>query len=78
MDTDDGEPDYFDDRALDGIPELANEMPTALIKIHAVFSAQHVIQELRYQFEMGNLTRGDREMIAQLGKESAEELEREN
>lgn len=53
-------------------------MPTALIKIHAVFSAQHVIQELRYQFEMGNLPRGDCEMIAQLGKEIAAELAKEH
>ena len=74
----DVEPDYFDDRALDGIPELAQDPPTALIKIHAVFTVRHVVAELRFQFEMGNLTRGDREMIAQLGKEIIEELEQEN
>lgn len=74
----DVEPDYFDTNALDGLPELAQEAPTALVKIHAVFTVQHIVNELRYQFEMGNLTRGDREMIAQLGKEIIEELETEN
>lgn len=77
-DTDECEPDYFDDNALEGIPELAVEQPTALIKIHAVFTAQHVVAELRFQWEMGNLTRGDRAMLAQLGKEIAEELEKEH
>lgn len=49
-----------------------------LLVVHAAFTAQHLIGELRYHWEMGNLTRGDREMIAQLGKEIAEELEKEN
>ncbi len=78
LEPDDAEPDYSDDNALAGIPDLMLEPPTALIKIHAVFTAQHSIQELRFQWEMGNLTRGDCEMLAQLGKEIAAEIEREN
>lgn len=77
-DADECEPNSFDDNPLAGVPELMQETPTALVKIYAVFSVQHVVTELRFQFAMGNLTRGDRAMIAQLGKEIAEELEKEN
>lgn len=66
------------DGLRDEISELAAELPTMLLVVHAAFTAQHLIGELRYHWEMGNLTRGDREMIAQLGKEIAEELEKEN
>lgn len=76
-DADDGALDYDSDNPLDGIPELAVAPPTTLIVVHGTFTAQHVIGELRYQFEMGNLTRGDRMMLAQLGKEIAEELNKE-
>lgn len=74
--------EYDSDNPLDGlrdeIPELAAELPTTLLVVHATFTAQHLIGELRHHWDMGNLTRGDRELLAQLGKEIAEELEREN
>ena len=61
----------------DGIPDLLEAPPTTEIIVHALFTAQHVIGELRYHFEMNNLTRGDMEMLAQLGKEIAAELDKE-
>jgi hypothetical protein len=71
---------FHDSDALAGfaLPELAVEHPTTLLTVHAAFTAQHIISELRYQFEFGLLARGDREMLAQLGKEIAAELEGEN
>lgn len=73
--------DWNSENPLDGIrdeiPELAAELPTTLLVVHATFTAAHIIGELRYHWELGNLTRGDRELIAQLGKEIAEELEKE-
>lgn len=73
------EPEFRDSDALAGLPlpDLALELPTTLLTVHAMFTAQHVISELRYQWEMGLLTRGDRAMLAQLGKDIIEELERE-
>lgn len=79
MESDDGAwLDYDSDNPLDGIPELAVAPPTTLIVVHGTFTAAHIIGELRYHWEMGNLTRGDREMIAQLGKEIAAELAKEH
>lgn len=69
--------DYDSDNPLAGLPELAVALPTTLIVVHGTFTAQHIVSELRYHWEMGNLTRGDCETLAQLGKEIAEELEQE-
>lgn len=66
--------EYDSDDPLAGIPELARSQPTRLMIVHAAFTAHHVIGELRFQFEMGNLTRSDLEELAQLGKEIAAEL----
>lgn len=68
---------YDSDDPKRGLPELLAAPPTTEIVIHALFTAQHVINELRYHFEMHNLTRGDMELLAQLGKEIGEELEQE-
>jgi hypothetical protein len=79
MESDDGtELDYDSDNPLDGIPELAVAAPTTFMVVHGTFTAAHVIGELRYHWEMGNLTRSDSEMIAQLGKEIAAELAKEH
>lgn len=75
MDADEGAPDYDSDNPLDGIPELAVVAATTLIVVHGTFTAAHVINELRYHFEMGNLTCNDRAMLAQLGREVAREME---
>lgn len=71
---------FADSDALAGLPlpDLAQELPTMLLTVHATFTAQHVINELRYQWETGNLSRGDRAQIAQLGKEIAEEITKEH
>lgn len=58
------------------MPELLEAAPTTEIEIHANFTIQHLLSELRYHFEMHNLTRGDMNMLAQLGKEVIEELEK--
>jgi len=74
------EPEFGDSDALAGftLPDLAFEPTTTLLTVHAAFTAQHIIGELRYHWELGNLTRGDRAMLAQLGKEIAQEFEKEN
>lgn len=72
------DPERVFDNPLDGIPELAVAPPTTLIVVHGTFTAAHIIGELRYHWDMGNLTHGDREMIAQLGKEIAAELAKEH
>lgn len=62
---------------VEGLPDLAQELPTTLLTVHAMFTAQHLIRELTYQWQMGLLTRGDRMMLAQLGKDIAAELEKD-
>ena len=68
---------YTHDDPLAGLPDLAREGPTSLIIVHGAFTALHVISELRSRFELGTLTRDDKHMLAQLGREIAEELEGE-
>lgn len=68
---------YDSDNPLEGYPALLEAPPTDLITLHAAFTAQHVINELRYRFEMGALTAGDKQMLAQLGKEVMDELDAE-
>lgn len=61
-----------------GLPALLEAPPTDMLTVHAMFTAQHVINELRYRFEMGALTPGDLQLLAQLGKDVINELEKEN
>ena len=68
---------YESDNPLLGIPALLEPAPTTEIVVHALFTAQHVINELRYHFEMRNLQPADLHMLAVLGKEIIDYLEKE-